>query len=151
MTVIRRDSSLWKTLSKGAFGGQVLVGIPEGSGSKGGESLAQIAMWLHDGTSRIPARPFLSMALDGRLSHVKAMITRLAKGVLEGKLEPHRALELLGQWARDRVVEGIDLGIAPENADSTIARKGSQTPLIDTGQLKTSITWVVEKDGTTTL
>ena len=35
-------------------------------------------------------------------------------------------------------------GIAPPLKPATIARKGSSTPLINTGQLRSAITWRVE-------
>lgn len=147
MTVIRTDTGLWKKLSRGAFGGKVLVGIQEGAGSEDETTLAQIAQWLHDGTSTIPPRPFLSTTLDGRLSYVRQMVGRLVKAVLDGKLEPEQALQILGQWGRDRVVGAIDQGFPPENDEETKRRKGSDKPLIDTGQLKSTISWVVEMDG----
>lgn len=144
MSVIRSDSGLWKKLSRGAFGGSVLVGIQEGSGSEDETTLAQIAQWLHDGTSTIPPRPFLSATLDGRLSEVQAIVRRVARAVLDGKLEADQGLALLGQWGRDRVIQQIVNRSFEKNADSTIEKKGSDMPLVDTGQLKSTISYVVQ-------
>jgi hypothetical protein len=150
VSVIRKDTDHWKKLTKGAFGGQVLVGIQEGSGSEDETTLAQIAQWLHDGTSEIPPRPFLTGVLNSDFPFVRQIIQRIARGVLNGKIESQQGLQLLGQWGRDRVLAAINMGRFERNADSTIRAKGSDTPLIDTGQLKSSITYVVEMDSNLT-
>lgn len=144
--VTRKDSPLWKQLASGKVGpGRVKVGIPEGSGAyPDGTTVAEVAAYNHDGTDTIPARPFLSVPLDGRRSPVRAIMARVSKAVLAGKLTTDQGLRLLGQWGRDEVIRAINAGFPPENAERTIARKGSSTPLVDTGQLKGSITYVVE-------
>jgi hypothetical protein len=45
------------------------------------------------------------------------------------------------------IKQRIANGIAPPNSPYTIARKGSSKPLIDTGQLRNSITYQVEIGG----
>ncbi len=146
-SVTRKDSAVWKKLlASKDLEKSLWVGVPAGEKHPDtGASVAQIAAWNHFGTGRIPARPFLSLALDGRTTEVKRMTERVAKAILSAKpAEP--ILRAVGEWARNRVISFINRGVAPPNAASTIARKGSSTPLIDTGVLKGSISYLV-KDG----
>lgn len=145
-SVTRKDSELWKRLVSGRVQGRVVVGVPEGAGTHGDtqKTVALVAQWLHDGTATIPARPFLSVPLDGRTAAVQKMAQRVSKAVLDGKLTEEAALTILGQWARDHVLQAINAGFPPPNAPSTVAAKGSSTPLIDTGQLKSSISFEVK-------
>jgi hypothetical protein len=64
--------------------------------------------------------------------------------VIEGKRTSDQVLEILGQRAVGQIQERIASGIAPANAPSTVAKKGSSTPLIDTGVLRSSITYQVK-------
>lgn len=147
MTVIRTDSALWKRLVSGKeFENKVYVGIPEEAGQHEGAegiSVATLGQILHDGTSVIPARPFLAAPLDGRTKAVQAISTRITKAVLDGKLDMNKALNLLGQWARDAVIKAINAHSYAPNAPSTISQKGSSTPLVDTSQLRGSITYEI--------
>lgn len=143
-SVSRKDSALWKNLlaNKGVSS-DLWVGWAAGRKyPKGGPSVAEIAAWNHFGTDRIPARPVLSLALDGRTTEVKAMSERIAKGVYDGK-SVSLLLRALGEWCRNRVISFINAGTPPPNAPSTVARKGSSTPLIDTGVLKGSVGYEV--------
>lgn len=138
--VTRKDSAIWKRL-RTVGTKHVRVGVPAGAGSypDGGPSIAQVAAWNHEGTSRIPARPFLAVPLDGRTSEVKNMVTRVAQGVLTMPGQRDRILEALALWCRNRVVAAINAGFPPPNATSTERAKGSSLPLVDTGVLKGAI------------
>jgi hypothetical protein len=145
-SVTRKDSELWKRLVSGRVQGRVLVGIPEGAGLHGDTqtTVAQVAQWLHDGTATIPPRPFLSVPLDGRTAAVQKMARRVSKAVLDGKLTEEVGLTILGQWARDHVLQAINASFPPPNAPSTVAAKGSSLPLVDTAQLKGSIGYEIK-------
>lgn len=109
-------------------------------------TVAEVASWNHFGTSRIPARPFLTIAFEKYGDEIRAIQKRIAKGVVTGKLDLEQGLELLGLEAVARVKQTIIEHVPPPNADSTIARKGSSTPLVHTSQLLGAITHVV-RDG----
>lgn len=77
-------------------------------------------------------------------------ITRtLAKGIITGKLGAKAAYEILGHWAVKQVRETITAGqhIPPPLAQSTIDKKGSDRPLVDTGRLVGGISHAVEFGG----
>lgn len=123
----------------------VRVGIMGDAGDEKGVSLAEIAAYHEFGTATIPERSFLRSTFYGHAADGLAkMCATLSKAILEGKMDETRALGLLGLWAVSEVRKTIRAGIEPELAPATIAAKGSSLPLVDTGQLINSITWVVE-------
>lgn len=92
----------------------------------------------------IPERSFLRATLDIHREAIARRDVLLAQGYVLGKFALKPAMELLGQYVVGLIKQRIANGIAPGNRPSTIARKGSSKPLIDTGQLRNSITYVVE-------
>lgn len=119
-----------------------------------GMTLIEIAATHEFGSAdgHIPERSFIRSTLYVRSQAALAQkIEAAAKLVIDGKLEPKKALELLGTFAASEIKNTITFNEAdgygeypyPPLADSTIKAKGSSVPLIDTGQLKNSITYVV--------
>jgi len=92
----------------------------------------------------IPQRSFIRATIDEHAPKLQRTASALGQGVLIGKFQTGQALELLGQQGVGLIKQRIADGIPPRNADSTIARKGSSTPLVDSGQLRGSITHRVE-------
>lgn len=101
-----------------------------------------------NGTINIPERSFLRSTFDKNHTRYLAAVRKLSDLVLIGKLEIKQALGIFGERATSDVKKTIEDGIDPENAESTIARKGSSLPLVDTGELKnTAITYMVRREG----
>jgi hypothetical protein len=100
---------------------------------------------------RIPARPVLEPAVkaDGNREPIARELAASAKASLAGdKQEAVRRMEraaLVGQNAARRWFTDPRNGWAP-NAPSTIRRKGSDRPLIDTGALRAAIVGVVREE-----
>lgn len=92
----------------------------------------------------IPERSFLRATVDAYREAIARRQVLLTQGYVLGKFELQGAMELLGMYVVGLVKQRIANGIAPPNRPSTIARKGSSKPLIDTGQLRNSITHKVE-------
>lgn len=92
----------------------------------------------------IPERSFLRATIDQYQEAIARRQVLLTQGYLLGKFDLRSSLELLGQYVVGLVKQRIADGINPENRPSTIARKGSSKPLIDTGQLRNSVTYKVE-------
>ena len=91
----------------------------------------------------IPERSYLRAWFDENVDVLQATMERLIGQVVEGKISGRAALETIGGYVATHVqAYMVDLK-TPPNAPSTIARKGSSNPLIDTGQLKDAITWRV--------
>ena len=110
-------------------------------------SLLEVAI-LHEfgaPAAGIPQRSFIRATIDERAADIAKLQLALAKRVAEGAITEDQALAQLGAkvaaWCQARIVAGISPALAP----STIERKGNKTtPLVLTGQLKSSITYAVE-------
>lgn len=94
--------------------------------------------------TRIPARSFIRAAIDEYEDALQKRATLLGTGVVLLKFTAHQALELLGMYTVGVMQQRIANRIAPPNRPRTIAAKGSSVPLIDSGQLRGSITYKVE-------
>lgn len=93
----------------------------------------------------IPERSFLRSTITEHRATYTEIARKLAQRVLAGAFDIPTALGLLGEKISSDVKRKIEKGIDPPNAASTIARKGSNVPLIDTAQMKNAITYQVRK------
>ena len=93
----------------------------------------------------IPERSFMRATLDANRSKYADLITRLLDRVVRGKLTTDQLLGLLGARVVADIKRRIRSRISPALKASTIRRKGSSTPLIDTGGLVNAITWAVRR------
>jgi hypothetical protein len=128
----------------------VKVGVLE---EKGGDAihedsdmtLVEIAATHEFGNEHIPERSFIRATfLVRRVNALASMQARLAKAIVTKGLDPKRALGMLGSWGAAEVKNTFtEIDIPPPLADSTIMAKGSSKPLIDTAQLKNSISYQV--------
>src|SRR5690606_5002700 len=125
----------------------VLVGLPAGTGRyEDGAPIAVIAAVQEFGSAdgRIPERSFLRVPLRQNAETFQAIWRAQVPKVVDGDMTMHQVMSQLGARAVAVSQEAISEGIAPENAESTKKRKGSSKPLIDTGALRQSITFIVE-------
>lgn len=129
---------------------QVLVGFPEQTGKRqeGGITNAQLA-YIHDKGSpinNIPARPFLAEGIEAVQGQLEAIFEGIAaRALANGPDEVADGLEKIGMAAvngvRAKIVQGPFVPLKP----TTIARKGSSRPLIDTGQMRQAVTYVIRE------
>lgn len=125
----------------------VLVGVPAGTGSyEDGAPIAVIAAVQEFGSADgvIPERSFLRVPLRQNVEDFRAVWRALIPKVVRGELTMHQVMSQIGAKAAGVSQEAIESGIGPANAPSTVARKGSSKPLIDSGALRQSITYIVE-------
>lgn len=90
----------------------------------------------------IPARPWLE---PGVASATQEIIETIADGIEDGKT-PDETLEAVGLVAAGAVKQYMTDLKTPPNAASTIKKKGSANPLIDTGALRASVTHSVSSE-----
>ncbi len=95
-------------------------------------------------TIKIAERSFIRGAMDAFGVHLQRRASMIGRGVLLGALDERQGLELLGQEAVGMIKTRITQHIPPPNAPSTIARKGSDVPLVDSSQLIGSISHSLE-------
>lgn len=122
------------------------LGVTIGVHAEDGSELAIIAASQEFGTDTIPERSFLRATLDEQDAAYREATADAIRGVLDGKRSAKVALERLGLRVVRDVQGRIRAGIDPALAPSTIAKKGSSKPLIDTGRLLRSITYQVRRE-----
>lgn len=96
---------------------------------------------IHEFGIGVPERSFLR----GYFKESNATVAEAALRLLRSRGATPAMLETLGTWLVGQIQLRIANRIPPPLAASTIARKGSDVPLIDTGQLRSSIAYKVEK------
>ncbi len=123
---------------------EVRVGFPAGLTEPDGTDVAENASLQHYGTSTIPSRPFLIDSITENKNQVKQAAKVMLQKILEGNPEQAGAvlgMELVADVQR-LVRSGYYRGVKP-NSPKTIALKGSDNPLIDTGTMINSLTFSV--------
>lgn len=122
----------------------VYVGFPAEFNEKveGSDSfnLASLAAVLEFGNERIPTRPFLRQTLA---ENQKKYIELFAELINRG-LSIEQAYNQIALIAQGDVQQNIVNGDWAANAESTIKRKGSSKPLIDTGKMRQSVRGIVK-------
>lgn len=126
---------------------EVVAGFQADGGSYGGgASVAEVAAYNELGSSTTPARPFMKQSFEKHEAELKAACERVNQVLSRGgSLED--ALNQLGVTVKALIQEEIVEGEFEPNAPSTIKKKGSEQPLIDTGTMRQSVTYVVRKAG----
>lgn len=112
--------------------------------SEFGDTVLDIAIANEFGTETIPQRSFIRAWFDENRTKNKEAIKRMLQSVIGGKRTRTQAFELLGQAFVGQIQRKIAQGISPPNSPATVAWKGSSKPLINTGQLRTSITYAID-------
>lgn len=144
---LRRRGNLANHLAKIEKGVQgpkaVKVGFPKG---KAGADIVSIAIWNHFGTSRgIPARPFITIAMFKNRRQIRAALRKIAEGTVKNGTPLATQIPKLGALGTGLIQDQIASNMPPSNAPSTIRQKGSSRTLIDTGRMRQSVTWEVDK------
>lgn len=135
---------------------KVYVGIPSDKAAreKGDEvTNVEIGYWMEFGVpeNNIPARPFLLPGIRNAETAIANKMKDAGKAALAGKPEDvDAALNAAGLIGQIAVQLKITDGPFTPLADSTIAarkRRGklSEKPLLNTGQLRRAITYVIRK------
>jgi hypothetical protein len=144
MPIRDNKSPRYKTLERLGRRGQIQDTITTGiHGQEGGEehpggiSVAEIGS-IHEFGLGVPERSFVRVWFDENKSRLpEAIRVELETAIAQGN--PRLAIERLAITIQASIQQRISNGIDPELAESTILQKGSSTPLIDTGVLRSSI------------
>lgn len=130
-------------------GVQVTAGIQsaEGAATEDGVRLVDIAAANEFGTDRIPSRPWLRTALDTQRVKWSALAGKVVAARGSGERDGAKELRTLGVVMVGDCKESLLDGEWAPNAPYTIAQKGSDQPLIDTGRMNQSQRAAVEMPG----
>ena len=151
---VTKDSSKdWTKQFKG-LNRAVLVGIQEKEGvhlTNSKYTVAQVGIIQELGNSavNIPPRPFMETTLNtnrkkyGKMLENAAKAHTTLKGGKTGSVEAN--LRTIGAIAVRDVKTTITTLSEPANAPYTIKKKGADNPLIESGQMRNSITFRIEK------
>ena len=127
---------------------QVRVGFQQGTAQEeDGTDICDVAMWNELGTSSTPSRPFLAMSVDDNADKINAFLKGQLKLLAQGRTTAEGILKAIGVFQKGLIQEKIKSGDFEPNAPSTIAKKGSDKPLIDTGTMRQSVNFVVTAKG----
>lgn len=129
----------------------VYVGIPQKYSSRPKERItnAELAFIHTNGSpvNNIPPRPFLQPAIEAHQAEISQRLLDAFAYIMGGKKEEGvRRLNVLGIYAVEVVKDMFKKGHNnwPPLKPETIKRKGSDLPLVDTGEMRNSITYVIK-------
>lgn len=163
MKVIRKKSDRLEKIARAISGKDrnVAVGFPK---SKSTASNIEKAIWNEFGTTHgfrgaladgfsmsstykvgIPERPFMRNTMRSNKSKYKQFLKKMAEGILDGTVDLETSLNRLGILVQGDVQKEITSLKTPPNAPSTIKKKKSSNPLIDTGAMRQAVTWELRK------
>lgn len=130
---------------------QVLVGIPEDKAARKEGQIGNAALlFIHTNGSplqHIPARPVIEPAIEAHKPEITQELKEAAAGYLDHNSQAAmRHLRRAGMLGRNAAISWFTdpRNAWAANSPLTVARKGSDRPLLDTGQLRRSLTYIVE-------
>ncbi len=126
----------------------IKVGVFERDGNEphGDDELTviEVAVFNEFGTDTIPERSFLRAWFDENQDRCRVAVRKMLEAVITGKYTREQAMQLVAQRFVGEIQRKIASGIPPANAPSTISKKGSDKPLINTGQLRSAISYEID-------
>lgn len=129
----------------------LLVGVPQEKTKREGNSEpitnAEL-MFIHTNGSpirNIPKRPTIEPTVEENKERISEMFKKAVNKVLANRGDGRADLEKIGLWTVNKIKAKFGSDELVPNAPSTIAQKGDNNPLIDTGQLRNSITYVIRR------
>lgn len=152
MTVIRKNSKFWKTYAarlKKLRGVRLLVGYPADESGvanphyENGESIIDVAIANNYGLG-VPRRAFFEAAREPIQMLFEASLKRAMPEINRGEVDFNKFLDVVGVKAEHEVRRSIRDGNWSPNSPATVARKGSDRPLIDTGAMVQNVTHIVK-------
>lgn len=132
---------LFARLERGTVDVGILAG--EGKHKDSSFSVAQIGFIHEFGAVTIPERSFIRSTINGQAKDIKKVTRAQYKKVLNGDITTKEGLGVLGAFTAGLIQERFTSNDWVPNTDKTQMRKGSSAPLIDTGQLRQSISFKV--------
>lgn len=121
------------------------VGFQRGKGVyKDGTDVADVAMYNEFGTSKIPARPFMEQSFKRHEVEYVEECENIFNAMIKGQ-NTAPLIRKFGQKVKQDIADEIERGEFVPNAPSTVARKGFNKPLYETGLMKKSISYYTEK------
>lgn len=126
---------------------EVRIGFQHGQATEeDGTDICDVAAWNELGTVNSPPRPFLRKSVDENEEKINHFLQSKKADLIRG-VPAEQILKEIGLFQKDLIQEKITEGSFQANAASTIRKKGSNKPLIDTGRMRQSVNYMVKKKG----
>lgn len=124
---------------------EVQVGFQRGEAAyEDGTDLVDIAAYNEYGSSDTPARPFMKQSFENHEDELQKACDKVNQTLSNGGTA-EAALKQLGVYAKGLVQQEIVDGSFEPNKPSTVKKKGSDKPLIDTGTMRQSVNYVIKE------
>lgn len=123
---------------------EIAVGFPRGKAQAypDGTSVVEVAA-RHVFGEGVPQRDFMALAKPGIAEKTRPILRAIAAAETPGEVTAlQNAAGLAAQAQIQTAIVELD---SPPNSPATIAAKKSSNPLIDTGHMKDSVTFVVRE------
>lgn len=120
---------------------EAVAGFPNGP-----DDVVAIAAYNEFGTSTIPPRPFIQQTMTKHEGEISETFASAVAQVMGGATAED-ALNQIGKTFKEMIQAEISSGDFAPNAPETVAKKGSSTPLIDTGRMRDSVDYLVRSKG----
>ncbi len=105
-----------------------------------------VAMWNELGNAHTPSRPFMRDAVDTNESLINNFLKEQKQELINGKTA-ERVYQDIGVFMKALIQDQIVTGSFTPNSPSTIRKKGSSQPLIDTGHMRQAVNFEVKRKG----
>ncbi len=142
MAIRERDNganALLRRMRKEATVKVGIIGSKAAEATITGDTVVEIAT-IHQFGLGVEARPFITQPVDQNESQIKRGLRRQAEQIARGRMTVEQALDRVGLFVVGLMQDAISGRQYKANKPSTVRRKGSSTPLVNTGQLRSSIT-----------
>lgn len=150
---VKVDNSVWEKLKKNMLQANEVAGELGWDGQQYGSNhdnlpMAQVANWIEEGVAsqNIPPRPYMRVGLRDALKkgENKQQFDMMVKAVLDGRsvMQAYRASSNAFENTLRKVMLDWD---NPANAPLTVALKGFNDPLVETGELIANVNFKVGK------
>lgn len=104
------------------------------------------AMWNELGTVNMPSRPFMRNSIDWNIDEINRFMKEQKEVLMNGG-NAREVLENIGLFQKDLIQNEILTGDFEPNAPYTVEKKGSDHPLIDTGEMLRSVNFMIQQKG----
>ncbi|MBO5631630.1 MAG: hypothetical protein J5965_21380 [Aeriscardovia sp.] len=133
---MKKVGSLSAALSKYKdMNASVRVGVLENATYPDGTPVAMVAFWNEYGTRTSPVRAFFRTTVSEQKKNWVLSVQNLMKM----HNDPKQVMGLIGVHMQEQIVQSINTWSDPPNSAYTIAKKGFDKPLVETGLLMRSI------------
>lgn len=156
MVKIQQKNKGWlgKLLKRWGTQDELAIGWPAGTANVGirypdGTPVVLVAAVNTFGSQSrgIPARPFMQQSAEPAIEATVPVSAALIPALNAGKIDKAGILQHMGPYAVAAFQRTITTATWAPNHPETIRRKQSAQPLIDTGLMRQSLTFLVRKPG----